>query len=167
MKFKLFFGLPFFPLVCFGGGVNDFVFEKSGRYSVDLTWGADSRVIYFSHEVFAYEVNCKKDRALVWGKGKKVQVGTAPYSGVTLVSLRPFRVLKTFTVTRGPYSVEYQIDGKYVYIDGEYWVSLDTGERFDNVSIYSDPEVCGNFKFRFLNKINQGTGEFIVKHSYD
>lgn len=135
-----------------GGVVCDFDASKTlGGIVVKK----DCRKKYFkiNYDIFGFNVNCKKNKILVWGKSSRLNSSNPQDSILTIIDIDNKRKTDA-TQLKNIYGANFLKNESFGVIDSHVsnLVDLNTGKIIAESNEEQDLEVCENFPGKFYSK---------------
>ena len=119
------------------------------------------RSFQIDHSVDGYEINCKKTRAMIWGKPNRFSSNSPQDSIITLIDLKNRRKIFAKTMTGGIFGAKYLSNGKEVYIEDTLGAIIDLNSGSDR-KVNSEMDIGNDFQFESCGDFS---GKSYLKYS--
>jgi hypothetical protein len=141
---------------------NNFSIKISSKYKIIVIHNNVANKITLSHEIYGYEVNCKRDRLIAWGKPKEINKNNPQDTTLTIASLNSDEKQIKIGFSKNIFGATFFNDNTHAMIetDTETVVSVKDGKvlpgKVDTDSgINSEPEMCSDFKYKSFRKFTE------------
>ncbi|RZA27845.1 MAG: hypothetical protein EOP92_40880, partial [Lysobacteraceae bacterium] len=127
---------------------DNFSVEKIGKHTLQIQKLRKREKFSFDYEISSYEVNCAKTIIAVWGEWhpyKKFHLQDRIAVKISVLDINANRVLGDFTVTRGPYRIQYKKNERAILVDAEDLVRF-RNKKLNLLMFQAETETLLNWK---------------------
>ena len=141
---------------------TNLVITENGTSIIKIKRNTEEVSFKLSIDINGYEINCQKNKMIIWGIPKKFNPSSAQDNALTIIDLDLLKINFTLRFGRGIFGVKYIENGDLAFIETDNGHLLNV---MDGTVKQTDPnteteenfifETCPSFKYKSFNRFTE------------